>query len=219
MKGFACRQGMIAFAVSVIAAGGAAGCGGTQSPRAVRLELTAPTEGAAVTVRSLKVFGTVDPPSAAVNVAGKHAHVANGVFARWIPLRVGLSHIKIVATAVGYAPAHLNIAVRSAPRAAPSQASRSGAKGGTWPISGTANPASPPAGSHYAADIQANFLRTCEAAAGAATGAAASCTCALSHLEARISQNMLEVTERAILNGQATVPQWVRDAVLACRRT
>jgi hypothetical protein len=67
--------------------------------------------------------------------------------------------------------------------------------------------------------VQATLLRTCEAAAGGTPASVASCRCALSYLEARVSQGTLEVTERAIIRGEATVPQWLRDASLACRKT
>ena len=55
-----------ALAATIMAAVATTGCGGAQSPPAVHLALTAPTEGAAVNVSKIKVFGTVDPPSAAV---------------------------------------------------------------------------------------------------------------------------------------------------------
>jgi hypothetical protein len=219
MRGLLHRKGVIALAASAIALVLATGCGsGAQSPRAVRLVLTAPTENASVTVRNLKVFGAVDPPSAAVAVAGRRTHVARGAFARWLVLPKGLSHIKIVATAAGYAPAKLDIAVHSSPRAPAAQASAGRAPSASQPTKAAANASAPSAGRGYSPRVQATYLRACEAAAGGIPGAAASCRCALSYLEARVSQRTLEVTERAILSGQATVPQWMRDAAPACRK-
>jgi hypothetical protein len=98
-------------------------CGGAKSTPAVRLALTAPTDGAAVSVSKLKVFGSVHPASAAVAVAGHRVRVSNGAFARWMTLHKGVSHIKVVATAAGFVPAKLDIAVRSSPRPSPRSAS------------------------------------------------------------------------------------------------
>jgi hypothetical protein len=76
----------------------------------------------------------------------------------------------------------------------------------------------PAAGRPYSHAVQATLLRTCEAAAGGTPKAVAPCECVLSHLEARVSQRTLETTERAIVKGEATVPQWLRAAGLACRQ-
>jgi hypothetical protein len=212
MKGYR-RKGAIAFAATVIAAVAMTGCGGAQSPPAVRLALTAPTEGAAVTVGNIKVFGTVDPASAAVVVAGRHAHVAHGVFARWMTVHKGLNHIKVVATAAGYAPAKLDIAVRSSP-SAPRQPSSSAAPSASEAIS----TAPTTTGHRYDPRIQANLLRSCEATAGGSAAAEASCECYLAHLEARVSEKALLATERAVLKGEAKLPRWLLDAALSCRR-
>src|SRR5437879_1853420 len=102
-KGRSRKNAAIACAATMLAVIATAGCGGAQSQApAVHLALTAPTDGAAVAVRNIKVFGTVDPPSATVVVAGKHVHVTHGVFGRWMTLHKGLSHIEVVATASGY---------------------------------------------------------------------------------------------------------------------
>jgi hypothetical protein len=78
------------------------------------------------------------------------------------------------------------------------------------------NPSPPPAGSHYEPRVEATLLRTCEASAGGAKAAVAPCRCVLAHVEARISQKALIVTEQAILAGKITVPQWLRDATHGC---
>lgn len=208
------RRGAIAVAALMIAVA-TAGCGGAQSPPAVRLALTAPTDGSVVSVSNIKVFGTVDPQSAAVVVAGKHVHVAHGLFGRWIALPAGLSHVKIAASAAGYVPTNLNIAVRSSPRPAPRtkpSEEAPGANGGSTRIAPTTG------GGAYAPRVQATILRACRAGAGGTAAAATSCGCFLSYLEAHISQSTLAVWERAFLNGEATLPRWLRDAALACRR-
>jgi hypothetical protein len=75
----------------------------------------------------------------------------------------------------------------------------------------------PPARARYAARVKATILRTCKAAAGGAADAQAACRCVLRYVEARVSQRELKASERAILKGEATVPQWMRDAAAACR--
>jgi hypothetical protein len=206
------RKGAIAFAATIVAVA-TAGCGSAESPPAVRVALSAPTDGSAVTVRNIKVFGTVDPPSAAVTVAGAQAHVAHGVFGRWIALRTGLSHIKIVASAAGYVPSRLNIVVRSSPGPPPQTSGSEGEPS----ANGTSAP--PTDGGPYAARIRATVLRACEATAGSTATAATSCECFLSQLEAHVSQSRLAVWERAFLRGEATLPRWLRNAALACRKT
>jgi hypothetical protein len=186
------------------------GCGGAKSPPAVHLALTAPTDGSAVAVSKIKVFGTVNPPSAAVVVAGRRAHVAHGVFARWMALDKGLSHINVVATADGYAPAKLNVAVRSSPRSPPTHASSE---------AGTVSTIPPATRHRYDARVQATLLRSCDASAGGTAAAVSSCRCYLSYLEAHVSEGTLLASERAFLEGEATLPRWVRDAAIACRKT
>ena len=191
----------------------AAGCATGGAKPSVQVALTAPTDGAVVTESAIRVFGTVTPASAAVTVAGRRVHVANGAFARWMSVPRGVSRIKIRATAAGYAPALLSVAVRSSPVV------RRGHPGsGAAPAGSVASAAAPGSSQHYDSRVRATFLRTCEAAAGAGSGAAATCECALSYVEARVSERALGETERAIVNGEATVPAVFREAALACRR-
>lgn len=215
-----------ALAATIMAAVATTGCGGAQSPPAVHLALTAPTEGAAVNVSKIKVFGTVDPPSAAVNVAGKRARVTHGAFARWMSLRAGVSHIKIVASAAGYTPADMNVTVSSSPSALPTHTATSEAPSASETTASASestaravNPTSPPAGSRYPPRVQATLLRSCKNAQGGSPAAGVSCGCYVSHLEAHVSQSTLEVWERAFLKGEATLPQWLKEAALACRKT
>jgi Glucodextranase, domain B len=203
------RTTVCAAAILSIIAMTVTACGAAKSPTAVQLSLTAPTDGATVTVSKVKVFGSVHPASAAVLVSGHRVHVSNGVFGRWVTLHEGASHIKVVATAVGLAPAKLNIAVRSSPR--PSQRpvrSEPAAVAAVRPVTGD----------RYDPRIQANILRSCEATAGYIASAEASCECYLSHLEARASENTLIASERAILKGEAKFPRWLLAAALSCRK-
>jgi hypothetical protein len=103
------------------------GCGGSSSPPSVRVSLTAPTDGATVSVSSLETFGTLTPRSATVIVSGKRAHESDGTFRKRITLRRGLNRITLVATAPGYVKAVMRLAIYSYPphvnrSAGPSQA-------------------------------------------------------------------------------------------------
>jgi Glucodextranase, domain B len=208
------RTGVIACAATLLALV-VAGCGGgAQSPPAVQLALTAPTEDAEVTAADIKVFGTVDPANATVLVAGKHVRVEHGAFARWMALHKGLSHIKIVATAAGYVPDRMDIAVTSSPSAPSTHISTSAAPTASETTPSPAPAA--PAASHYQPTLRANFLRTCKAAAGDVAAADAKCDCALAYVEARVPEATLAADERALLEGRATLPSWDREAGLAC---
>jgi hypothetical protein len=203
----------VALAAAIIASAAIAACGGGQQPRAVHIALTAPTEGAVLDESRIKVFGTVEPSSARVDVEGRRAHVANGGFARWMTVRRGRSHIRIVATAAGYLPANIDVAVTSTPTPSHVSSGPRPAEGGA-----TSSPTSAPAHvSHYSTAARATFLRTCKAAAYGAARADARCECALAYLEAHIRESRLAAAEREVLAGRATLPGWFREAALACR--
>jgi hypothetical protein len=113
------RRVQCAGLAALCAAALAGSCGQTRSsPRAVHLTVTAPIDGAAVAVRSVVVFGKVDPAGAAVTVAGKHPRVMDGVFRQPMALRRGLNHIELVASAAGYMSAREDLEVRSSARSA-----------------------------------------------------------------------------------------------------
>jgi glucodextranase-like protein len=211
----ALRWAAIVLATTIIAPTTMTACGGAGSPHAVSIALTAPTEGATLDESRIKVFGTADPSSASVDIARKRVHVAGGSFARWMTLRRGLSHIRIVATAAGYAPARMDVAVTSSPSAPSTQTSTSTAPA----VSETTPSPTPaaPAASHYQPTLRANFLRTCKAAAGDVAAADARCECALAYIEARVPEATFAADERALLEGRATLPSWSREAGLACR--
>jgi glucodextranase-like protein len=94
-----------------------AACGGSSAPGAVHLTLTAPTDGAIVTVSRLFVTGAVEPANARVSVAGRSARNHNGHFGAWIQLRRGLTHIRVDARAPGLPRYRTEVAVRSIPPA------------------------------------------------------------------------------------------------------
>jgi hypothetical protein len=74
---------------------------------------------------------------------------------------------------------------------------------------------SPPQ-ARYEPAVKATFLRACKGTAGSASTASARCSCVLSKLEARASQKTLQDTERAIVKGEAKVPEWMIAAASAC---
>jgi hypothetical protein len=207
------RKRELALTASVIAAVAVTGCGGSTSPAAVHLTLTAPTDGSVVEVAKIRVFGKVDPPSAVVDVAGRRARTTHGDFARWMVLRAGLSRIKLVASADGFLPTHMDISVRSTP-----PRHHVSASSGSGTVSSAANPGPPPAGNAYSSTVRATLLRACQAIAGGTPTAAVGCECYLRHLEAHVSERAIEVWERAFLKGEARLPAWAREAASACRR-
>ena len=89
------------------------GCGANASNRTVKLSVTAPTDGATVIVSHVYVFGSVDPPNAAVVVSGRRTSVTDGQFNRNVVLHHGLNHISLVATSPGRLGARVTTAVRS----------------------------------------------------------------------------------------------------------
>jgi hypothetical protein len=206
------RRALTALGLPLLLSVVATGCGGPSGRAAVKLAIYAPTDGATVVVRNVYALGTVEPSSAVVALSGRQLQVSHGTFRQRVTLHRGLNHLRLVARAPGYLPAIMNLAVRSEPT--PKR-----------PASDQANAPQPfPLGSNYSRPdkryspaVQAEFLRTCRAAAYRVPGAAESCSCALRYLEAHIAQTTLASTERAILNGEGTVPQWLRDAALACR--
>jgi hypothetical protein len=131
-------------------------------------------------------------------------------------LRPGRSRIKIVATAAGLQPAQMDIAVVSSP--SKPTVTRVAQSASQAPGATTTPTTSRPAG-RYPRAVQATLLRSCRAAAGNAPGAAASCECYLSYLEAHVSERTIAEWERAFLKSEATLPAWAREAALACRRT
>lgn len=95
----------------------AAGCGSASTqvasaPPKVQVSLTAPTDGATVDVPRIYVIGTIVPRNARLRVAGKAVRVVDGTFREPMSLRRGLTHIRIDATARGFARSGMVVAVR-----------------------------------------------------------------------------------------------------------
>jgi hypothetical protein len=109
MGRFFSRKGLGAALIALATAG----CGtGATTPPHIDLSLVAPTDGATVYVRSVTVFGHVDPGDARVLVAGRWARVHRGVFRMRLRLPLPVNHIGILAAASGYRPASLTTTVR-----------------------------------------------------------------------------------------------------------
>jgi hypothetical protein len=98
----------------------AAGCQSSSVPRApqaVSVTLTAPTDGATVSVRSIEVVGQVQPSTAKVNIAGRPVHLRGGMFDIPLVLKHRVTHITIKAHASGYKSSKIETTVRYDPAA------------------------------------------------------------------------------------------------------
>ncbi|HTN24823.1 MAG TPA: PASTA domain-containing protein [Solirubrobacteraceae bacterium] len=79
------------------------GCGGDDAPAApqerVRLQVTAPADGALVRGGTVDVEGRVSPAGADVSVLGRPALVAQGRFTVVVPLEPGVNVVDVAASA------------------------------------------------------------------------------------------------------------------------
>ena len=91
-----------------------AGCGSAAptGPPQVTLSLTAPTSGATVGVRVIKVAGTVAPAESAVRIAGRRVRVHHGTFDAAIHLGRATTSIRVTARAHGFVPVTVQTVVR-----------------------------------------------------------------------------------------------------------
>lgn len=99
------RLGALACAVCAGAGAAVAGCGGDDDgpPKPptehVRLEISAPADGATVRRGTADVRGSVSPRAASVTVLGRPALVNDGRFTVVVPLEPGINVIDVMATA------------------------------------------------------------------------------------------------------------------------
>jgi len=90
----------------------ASGAATSSAPaKAISIKITAPEDGSVVRTGSTSVRGTVDPPDASVQVAGKPAQVANGIFSATASLQPGDNTLDVIATAEGAKPATTSVTV------------------------------------------------------------------------------------------------------------
>lgn len=92
------------------------GCGGADdSPSApregVRLQVTAPADGALVRGGTVDVRGSVSPASADVSVLGRPALVTGGEFTAVVPIEPGVNIVDIAASAPRRRPAFATLRV------------------------------------------------------------------------------------------------------------
>lgn len=100
------------YAASAVAALLLAGCGSTTTTTttsqgaggAVQVHVTAPADGSSVSGDHVNVRGTVNPPSASVEITGQPAQVGNGVFTGTAALHGGQNTVDVVASAPGMTP-------------------------------------------------------------------------------------------------------------------
>jgi Glucodextranase, domain B/PASTA domain len=101
--------------MAVAAAALVAACGGSAKRSGgghVRLAFASPGDGAVVRAAVVEVRGTVRPPTAAVEVAGRPAAVDGGAFDVVVPLESGANVLDVAATAPGARPAVAALRVR-----------------------------------------------------------------------------------------------------------
>ena len=103
LSGIVLRRAALLSSVVLCAAAGA-GCGGDEGPPAaptehVRLEISAPSDGATLRRGTADVRGSVSPRASAVTVLGRPALVDDGRFTVVVPLEPGINVIDVMATA------------------------------------------------------------------------------------------------------------------------
>lgn len=188
------------------------------------MQLTAPTDGAKVTVKKIDVLGTIEPRNAAVRVSGKRVRVVGGVFKRSLSLRKGLTHIRIRATAKGFVGSSMVVSVHYAPR-------RSGPRPSSVPTVGIGTgllshvPSSTPAsgsgspGSGGRSAFEAAFVKGCSTASGGNTSV---CTCIFDRITKAgfTPAKFIALAERwrrsLLAHGEITYPPAVKQAIVAC---
>lgn len=79
--------------------------------KAITINVTAPQDNDVVRRNSVAVRGTVDPPDADVQVAGKPATVSDGIFSARITLDPGDNTVDVIATAEGAKPTTTSLTV------------------------------------------------------------------------------------------------------------
>jgi hypothetical protein len=102
--------------VAACAAAVVAGCGGgadaPPAPRErVRLQVSAPADGAVVRGANVDVRGSVSPASADVSVLGRPALVTGGRFSAVVPLAPGVNIVDVAASARRRRPAFATLRV------------------------------------------------------------------------------------------------------------
>jgi hypothetical protein len=102
------RRILIAGALATATLAGCGGSGGertTQAPGRVRLQVTAPADGAVVRGDTVDVRGRVSPADAQVRVLGRPALVTRGDFTVVVPLDPGANVVDVAASAGRRTPA------------------------------------------------------------------------------------------------------------------
>jgi hypothetical protein len=188
----------------------------------VTLSLTAPTSGATVGVRTIKVAGTVAPAHAAVRIAGRRVRVHHGVFTAAIHLRRSMTRIRVTARARGFISASVQTVVHFSARTAQGMLIAERQSTGSGPTVGGDGTGwislNLPFGS---AAGRRHFMANCESGDATATKA---CTCLYTHFvasgafstRAKLSAFYRQtITAVADQNG-TEVPYALRSGFVAC---
>jgi hypothetical protein len=199
------RRRLLGAAACAVCLSLASGCGSSSAPKAVHLALIAPTSGATVVVSRLFVTGSVDPASARVAVGGRHTPNHRGRFGVWISVRPGLTHIRVRASAPGFLPDSMEVAVRSVPPAPVRRRDAHEAVARSLPsVEGLRAHA-------WTAETQTVYVNACVLNGGWQS----LCECTLRYAisagsPAQVAEGLAESRARQAL------PAWVRRAVAAC---
>ncbi len=180
------------------------------------MSLTAPVDGAVVGVSRIYVAGTIAPTSARLRVSGKPVHIVDGAFKLPVSLPKGLTRIRIEATASGFAPAAMVVAVRYDPSSSVQQGSSGGSSPGTG--SGSSGGTQAAAGLSPAAEAEA--VNSC---ANGDQSKVAACKCAFDRL-AKAGFNTQSSWAAVVANwrrsflssGTITFPPVMRQVIIAC---
>jgi hypothetical protein len=193
----------------------------------VQVALTAPTDGATVTVSQIRVVGSLTPSSAVLLVSGRRVRVVRGAFDHAIVLRKGLTHIRIQATAKGFSPLSRVISVRYAPLTTHQGSTGGGFSGPVGTGSSALQQTIPFQGSGQATggpspDARTEFMEGCSASA---RGNISLCACLFDRLQAggfntlAKWQALIRGWRREFLaNGTLNFPPAIRNAIVGCVR-
>jgi hypothetical protein len=148
---------LMAFAgivVGVISAAAIAGCGSGSGSKAtgssIQVQINAPSSGSVISADRTTVRGTVNPPTASVQIVGQQAQVGNGVFTGSVALHPGANTIDVTASAPGFAPTTTTVSVTrpqgTTPRPQGSSSNGAGRSGGTPAPARSSPPSGGPSG-------------------------------------------------------------------------
>jgi hypothetical protein len=180
----------------------ASGCGSSSGSPTVQVSLIAPTDGATVIESRVYVTGSVQPTDSTVVIAGHASPNHRGHFGMWMPLRRGVSHIRVSARAPGYIATTTEVAVRSTPQP---PAHKRNALEQSFPSIGRLRVSS------WTPEVQSQATNSCVLHGGWQSY----CECALRYAMAAGSPPQVANTTLAA-RSQRRLPYWLKQAIVLC---